>query len=100
MTKAFGRCRKIDFTDEERLALANLAREYVRTQRYPLAPPLTVRDFTRLASSPNVSRRSRLRWRNQRRLTRYPRRRVVGVLKRRSAKLESARRLSPMRRLC
>lgn len=26
---------KIDFTDEERAALADLAREYVRTQRYP-----------------------------------------------------------------
>jgi hypothetical protein len=31
---------KIDFTDEERRALADLAREYVRTQRYPLAPRL------------------------------------------------------------
>jgi hypothetical protein len=30
----------IDFTDEERRALADLAREYVRTQRYPLAPRL------------------------------------------------------------
>jgi hypothetical protein len=28
---------KIDFTDEERRALADLAGEYVRTQRYPLA---------------------------------------------------------------
>ena len=34
------RCPKIDFTDEERRALADLAREYVRTQRYPLAPRL------------------------------------------------------------
>jgi hypothetical protein len=31
---------KIDFTDEERRALADLASEYVRTQRYPLAPRL------------------------------------------------------------
>jgi hypothetical protein len=31
---------KIDFTDEERAALASLAQEYVRTQRYPLAPRL------------------------------------------------------------
>jgi hypothetical protein len=31
---------KIDFSDEERRALADLAREYVRTQRYPLAPRL------------------------------------------------------------
>src|ERR1700687_4110392 len=31
---------KIDFTDEERRALADVAREYVRTQRYPLAPRL------------------------------------------------------------
>jgi hypothetical protein len=31
---------KIDLTDEERLAMADLAREYVRTQRYPLAPRL------------------------------------------------------------
>jgi hypothetical protein len=30
----------IDLTDEERRALADLAREYVRTQRYPLAPQL------------------------------------------------------------
>jgi hypothetical protein len=30
----------IDFTEEERRALADLAREYVRTQRYPLAPRL------------------------------------------------------------
>jgi hypothetical protein len=30
----------IDFTDEERRALADLAREYLRTQRYPLAPRL------------------------------------------------------------
>jgi hypothetical protein len=30
----------IDLTDEERRALADLAREYVRTQRYPLAPRL------------------------------------------------------------
>jgi hypothetical protein len=30
----------IDFTDEERRALADVAREYVRTQRYPLAPRL------------------------------------------------------------
>ena len=29
---------KIDLTDEERAALADVAREYVRTQRYPLAP--------------------------------------------------------------
>lgn len=28
---------KIDFTEEERAALADLAREYVRTQRYPLS---------------------------------------------------------------
>jgi hypothetical protein len=31
---------KIDLTDEERRALADVAREYVRTQRYPLAPRL------------------------------------------------------------
>jgi len=31
---------KIDLTDEERRALADLAREYVRTRRYPLAPRL------------------------------------------------------------
>jgi hypothetical protein len=31
---------KIDLTDAERAALADLAREYVRTQRYPLAPRL------------------------------------------------------------
>jgi hypothetical protein len=31
---------KIDFTDEERRALADVAREYVRTQRHPLAPRL------------------------------------------------------------
>jgi hypothetical protein len=31
---------KIDLTDDERRALADLAREYVRTQRYPLAPRL------------------------------------------------------------
>ena len=31
---------KIDLTDTERAALADLAREYVRTQRYPLAPRL------------------------------------------------------------
>lgn len=31
---------KIDRTDEERRALADLAREYVQTQRYPLAPRL------------------------------------------------------------
>jgi hypothetical protein len=31
---------KIDLTDEERAALADIAREYVRTQRYPLAPRL------------------------------------------------------------
>jgi hypothetical protein len=31
---------KIDLTEEERHALADLAREYVRTQRYPLAPRL------------------------------------------------------------
>jgi hypothetical protein len=31
---------KIDLTEEERRALADLAREYVRTQRYPLAPRL------------------------------------------------------------
>jgi len=30
----------IDFTDEERAALADVAREYVRTQRYSLAPRL------------------------------------------------------------
>jgi hypothetical protein len=30
----------IDLTDEERAALADVAREYVRTQRYPLAPRL------------------------------------------------------------
>jgi hypothetical protein len=35
-----GAVPKIDFTDEERRALADLAREYVRTQRYPLAPRL------------------------------------------------------------
>jgi hypothetical protein len=33
-----GAMSKIDFTDEERRALADLAREYVWTQRYPLAP--------------------------------------------------------------
>lgn len=27
---------RIDLTDEERAALADVAREYVRTQRYPL----------------------------------------------------------------
>jgi hypothetical protein len=31
---------KIDLTDAERAALASLAQEYVRTQRYPLAPRL------------------------------------------------------------
>ena len=31
---------KIDLTDEERAAVADVAREYVRTQRYPLAPRL------------------------------------------------------------
>jgi hypothetical protein len=31
---------KIDLTEDERKALADLAREYVRTQRYPLAPRL------------------------------------------------------------
>jgi hypothetical protein len=31
---------KIDLTDDERRALADVAREYVRTQRYPLAPRL------------------------------------------------------------
>jgi hypothetical protein len=31
---------KIDFTEEERAALADVARGYVRTQRYPLAPRL------------------------------------------------------------
>jgi hypothetical protein len=30
----------VDLTEEERAALAELAREYVRTQRYPLAPRL------------------------------------------------------------
>lgn len=30
----------IDLTEEERAALADVAREYVRTQRYPLAPRL------------------------------------------------------------
>ena len=33
---------KIDLTDEERAALADIAREYVRTQRYPLAPRLAL----------------------------------------------------------
>ena len=31
---------KVDLTEEERAALADVAREYVRTQRYPLAPRL------------------------------------------------------------
>jgi hypothetical protein len=31
---------KIELTEEERAALADVAREYVRTQRYPLAPRL------------------------------------------------------------
>ena len=31
---------RIDLTEEERRALADLAREYVRTQRYSLAPRL------------------------------------------------------------
>ena len=31
---------KVDLADEERGALANVAREYVRMQRYPLAPRL------------------------------------------------------------
>ena len=31
---------KYDFTDEERRALADVAREYVRNQRYPLASRL------------------------------------------------------------
>ncbi len=31
---------KLYLTDEERNALARVAREYVRTQRYPLAPRL------------------------------------------------------------
>jgi hypothetical protein len=31
---------RIELTEEERAALADLAREYVRTQRYPLAPRL------------------------------------------------------------
>jgi hypothetical protein len=35
---------QIDFTDEERRALADVAREYVRTQRYPLAPLLAPND--------------------------------------------------------
>jgi hypothetical protein len=29
-----------EFTEDERAALAEVAREYVRTQRYPLAPRL------------------------------------------------------------
>jgi hypothetical protein len=29
---------KIELTEQERAALADVAREYVRTQRYPLAP--------------------------------------------------------------
>jgi hypothetical protein len=31
---------RFDLSEEERRALADLAREYVRTQRYPLAPRL------------------------------------------------------------
>ena len=31
---------RIDLTDEERAALADVAREYLRTQRYSLAPRL------------------------------------------------------------
>jgi hypothetical protein len=31
---------RVDLTEEERHALADLAREYVRNQRYPLAPRL------------------------------------------------------------
>jgi len=31
---------KIDLTDAERRAIADLLREYIRTQRYPLAPHL------------------------------------------------------------
>ena len=31
---------KSDLTDEQRRALADLAREHVRTERYPLAPGL------------------------------------------------------------
>jgi hypothetical protein len=31
---------RIDLTNEERRALADVACEYVRTQRYPLAPRL------------------------------------------------------------
>jgi hypothetical protein len=31
---------RVDLTEEERKALADVAREYVRTQRYPLAPRL------------------------------------------------------------
>jgi hypothetical protein len=31
---------RFDFTEEERAVLASIAREYVRNQRYPLAPRL------------------------------------------------------------
>jgi len=31
---------RYDLTEEERHALADLAKEYIRTQRYPLAPRL------------------------------------------------------------
>jgi hypothetical protein len=44
---------KIDFTDEERAALADLAREYVRNQRYPLAPRLAPIKAALLKLAPN-----------------------------------------------